>query len=89
MNFKKGAEFMTELKDTVALMESDDYKDKFKAEYWQTKMRFDALHKTIVKLDAGTLKLNTDIRLLREQLGAMESYLYALEVRSEIEKIEL
>lgn len=80
---------MTELKDTVALMESDDYKDKFKAEYWQTKMRFDALHKTIVKLDAGTLKLNTDIRLLREQLGAMESYLYTLEVRSEIEKIEL
>ena len=55
---------MKELKDTVALMESDDYKDRFKAEYWQTKMRFDALRKTIVKLDAGTLKLNTDIRLL-------------------------
>ena len=80
---------MTELKDTVALMESNDYKDKFKAEYWQTKMRFDALRKTIVKLDAGTLKLNTDIRLLREQLSAMESYLYVLEVRAEIEKIEL
>ena len=80
---------MTELKDTVALMESDDYKDKFKAEYWQTKMRFDALRKTVVKLDAGTLELNTDIRLLREQLSAMESYLYVLEVRAEIEKIEL
>lgn len=80
---------MTELKDTVALMESDDYKDKFKAEYWQTKMRFDALRKTIVKLDAGTLNLNTDIRLLREQVNAMGSYLYILEVRAEIEKIEL
>ena len=80
---------MTELKETVALMESDDYKDRFKAEYWQTKMRFDALRKTIVKLDAGTLNLNTDIRLLREQLSAMESYLYVLEVRAEIEKIEL
>ena len=80
---------MKELKDTVALMESDDYKDRFKAEYWQTKMRFDALRKTIVKLDAGTLKLNTDIRLLRKQLSAMESYLYVLEVRAEIEKIEL
>ena len=80
---------MTELKDTVVLMESDDYKDRFKAEYWQTKMRFDALRKTIVKLDAGTLNLNTDIRLLREQLSAMESYLYVLEVRAEIEKIEL
>ena len=80
---------MTELKETVALMESDDYKDRFKAEYWQTKMRFDALRKTIVKLDAGTLNLNTDIRLLRKQLSAMESYLYVLEVRAEIEKIEL
>ena len=28
-----------ELKDTVALMESDDYKDRFKAEYYQTKIR--------------------------------------------------
>lgn len=80
---------MTELKETVALMESDDYKDRFKAEYWQTKMRFDALRKTIVKLDAGTLKLNTDIRLLREQVNAMGSYLYILEVKAEIEKIEL
>jgi len=80
---------MTELKDTIPLMESDDYKDRLRAEYWQTKLRFDALHKTVVKLDAGTLKLNTDIRLLREQLSAMESYLYVLEVRAEIEKIEL
>ncbi len=80
---------MTELKETVALMESDDYRDRFKAEYWQTKMRFDALRKTVVKLDAGTLELNTDIRLLREQLSAMESYLYILEVRAEVEKIEL
>ena len=80
---------MTELKDTVALMESDDYKDRLRAEYWQTKLRFDALHKTIVRLDAGTLKLETDIGLLREQLGAMGSYLYTLEVRAEIEKIEL
>lgn len=77
---------MTELKDTVALMESDDYKDKFKAEYWQTKMRFDALRKTIVKLDAGTLNLNTDIRLLREQVNAMGSYLYILEVRRKLKK---
>ena len=29
-----------ELKDTVALMESDDYKDRFKAEYYQTKIRY-------------------------------------------------
>lgn len=28
-----------ELKDTVELMNSEDYKDRFKAEYYQTKIR--------------------------------------------------
>ena len=30
-----------ELKDTVVLMESDNYKDRFKAEYYQTKIRYE------------------------------------------------
>ena len=38
-----------QLKDTVELMLSDDYKDRFKAEYYQTKIRYDKLHKMIVK----------------------------------------
>ena len=36
---------MTELKDTIELMTSENYKDRFKAEYWQTKIRYDKLHK--------------------------------------------
>ena len=58
-----------ELKDTVALMESDDYMDRFKAEYYQTKIRYEKLHKMIVKYDAGTLnfKPKCDISLMREQ----------------------
>ena len=28
-----------ELKDTIELMNSSDYKERFKAEYWQTKIR--------------------------------------------------
>ena len=31
-----------ELKDTIALMQSDDYKDRFKAEHFQTKIRLRA-----------------------------------------------
>ena len=27
-----------ELKDTVALMESDDYKERFRGEYYQTRL---------------------------------------------------
>jgi len=32
-----------ELEDTVELMLSDDYRDRMKAEYWQTKIRYDRL----------------------------------------------
>lgn len=80
-----------ELKDTVKLMESSDYKDRFRAEYWQTKIRYEKLHKTIVKYDAGTLNFKPDcsISLLREQKSFMGNYLNLLEIRAEIEDIEL
>ena len=80
-----------ELKDTVALMESDDYKDRFKAEYYQTKIRYEKLHKMIIKYYAGTLnfKPKYDITLLREQKSCMGNYLKRLEIRAEIEGIEL
>ena len=39
-----------ELKDTVNLMLSDDFKDRLKAEYIQTKIRLDKLTKYIKKL---------------------------------------
>lgn len=80
-----------ELKDTVQLMQSDNYKDRFKAEYWQTKIRYDRLHKMIVKHEAGTLDFtpSCDMRVLKDQAGAMGNYLYALEVRAEIEHIAI
>lgn len=77
-----------EMKDTVALMESDDYKDRFKAEYWQTKIRYNKLRKTVVKADAG-IDIPNNIQFLREQSRRMAEYLYILEVRAETENIEL
>ena len=44
-----------ELKDTIELMNSSDYKDRFKAEYWQAKIRYDKLDYMIVKYEANTL----------------------------------
>ena len=79
---------MKELKDTVALMESDDYKDRFKAEYWQTKIRCSKLRKTLVKADAKTITL-PNYAILKEQLAVMNNYLYLLEIRAETENIEL
>ena len=80
-----------ELKDTIEMMQSSDYKERFKAEYYQTKIRYDKLHKTIVKYEAGTLdfELSNNIEILKEQAKYMGLYLYTLEIRAEIEKIEL
>lgn len=80
-----------QLKDTVELMLSDDYKDRFKAEYYQTKIRYDKLHKMIVKYEARTLEFTPDtpIDIFKKQAAAMGSYLYNLEVRAQIEGVQL
>ena len=82
---------MKDLKDTVDLMNSDDFKDRFKAEYYQTKIRYDKLHTMIVKYEAGTLPFtpSCSLELLKHQASMMSQYLYDLEVRAEIEKVEL
>ena len=80
-----------ELKDTISLMLSDDYKDRFKAEYYQTKIRYNKIHKIIVKHEAGKLdfELDNSIELLKNQETIMEKYLYTLEIRALIEGIDL
>ena len=82
---------MKDLKDTVDLMNSNDFKDRFKAEYYQTKIRYDKLHAMIIKYEAGTLSFtpNCSLELLKHQASMMGQYLYDLEVRAEIEQIEL
>lgn len=79
------------LVDTISLMQSDDYKERFIAEYLQTKIRYDKLHKMIVKYKANTLNFepNCPIELFMEQAEYMGKYLHILEVRAEIEGIEL
>ena len=44
-----------ELKNTVSMMESTDYKERFKAEYEQLRIRFEKLNAMLDKWDAGTL----------------------------------
>ena len=82
---------MTELRDTVGLMESSDYKDRFKGEYWQTKIRYDKLHKMVVKYEANTLDFTptTPLDILKKQLSYMGMYLYTLEIRAQLEGVEL
>lgn len=80
-----------ELKDTVELMKSNDYKERFKSEYLQTKIRYEKLHKMTVKYEAGTLNFEPScpLEILKEQKSYMGNYLRMLEIRAEIEKIDL
>ena len=80
-----------ELKETVGLMNSSDYKARFKAEYLQTKIRYDKLDKMLIKHEAGVLDFtpNCPIEILENQLYYMKQYLDTLRIRAEIEKIVL
>lgn len=80
-----------ELKDTIACMNSADYKERFKAEYQQAKIRYDKLDAMTVKYEAGTLSFTPTcpLELLKEQKKYMGNYIRCLKIRAEIEGIEL
>lgn len=91
-----------ELKDTVEMMKSADYKERFKAEYYQTKCRYEKLKAFNNRIEAAhrTECFNVPKQvempehdcpydLLHEQQRAMGDYLHVLEVRAVIEGIEL
>lgn len=79
------------LRDTIELMTSDNYKERFIAEYMQTKIRYNHLHKMLVKLEAGTLEFIpvSSITVLNIQKAHMGNYLKQLEIRAEQEHIKL
>ena len=68
-----------------------DYKERMKKEYWQLKDRYNKLHKMVTKYEAGTLDFtpNCSLGLLKEQKAAMGQYLHCLEIRAEIEGVNL
>lgn len=80
-----------ELNETIELMQSDDYKDRFRAEYYQTRIRFEKLTIMLDKYQLGTLSFEPScpIDLLEEQRKYMLQYLRCLVIRAEIEGIKL
>ena len=80
-----------ELKDTIEMMQSDDYKERFKAEYQQVKISYDKLDEMTVKYEAGTLPFtpNCSLELLKQQKMFMGNYIRTLKIRAESEGIEL
>lgn len=80
-----------ELKETVEMMGSSDYKDRFRAEYNQLIIRRNGLSNMLKKYKTGTLPFTPSCSydLLHGQLKAMELYATYLEERAEIEGIDL
>ena len=79
------------LEMTKDMMTDKDYKTRFYAEYWQTKIRYDKLHRMLVKWEAETLYFTPTCPkdLLEAQARYMGMYLHQLEIRAELEKDDL
>lgn len=80
-----------ELMKTAAMMGSKDYKERFKAEYYQVKIRAEKLKAMLEKYKAGTLNFtpSCSYELLHAQLVHMEDYESCLNERALIEGIDL
>lgn len=80
-----------ELIDTIDLMTSDDYKDRFMAEYYQVKIRYQKLKAILDKHEKGTLdfELSCPVSFLMIQREIMEDYLNVLQDRAIVENIEI
>ena len=67
------------------------YQVRMANEYRELKERYQKLHRMIVKYEAGTLDFEPDspIDLLKEQRNAMHVYMTILEIRAEIESVDL
>ena len=84
-----------ELKETVELMNSEDYKERFIAEYRQVKIRYEKLKNFCNKIEVEEMlgkevtKHDCPLELLREQQKYMGLYLSVLEKRALIENVEL
>ena len=72
-------------------MLSNDYKERFKAEYYQLKIRIDRLDNMLSKIENGELNFipTCSYELLQNQLKAMLLYEIFLKERAKIEKIDL
>ena len=88
---KKYSRIPCVLDETIDLMCSSDYKDRFKAEYYQLRLRYESLQYMLHRWDTDELDFQpTCPRSIYDlQTKAMKEYLAVLEARAKIEGIEL
>ena len=69
----------------------EPWKERMIQEYQELKGRYERLHRMLVKYECGTLDFqpNCSLELLRRQEYAMVEYLNVLEIRAEIENVDI
>lgn len=79
------------LVDTAILMKSDDYKDRFVAEYQQLVIRYKGLKSMLDKWDKNELPFTPTCprSTYNMQIKAMTDYIAVLEARAAMENIDL
>jgi len=77
-----------ELKDTISLMTSPDYKDRFLAEYWQVRIRYDKLKAMYENWGNLSFTPTCPKEIYYVQLDMMDGYIKVLEERAKIEEID-
>ena len=82
---------MMELKETVEMMNSADYKERFKAEYQQVVIRYQKLAAMLEKWDNGELNFTPTCprSTYNMQVRAMTDYIAVLEARAVMEGVDL
>lgn len=80
-----------ELKETIEMMQSKDYKERFKAEYHQVVIRCQKLDAMLQKWDKGELNFKPTCprSTYNMQVKAMTDYIAVLEARAVMEGIAL
>ena len=80
-----------ELKNTIEMMTSADYKERFKAEYYQAVIRYQKLRFMLEKWDGNVLEFKPTCprSIYNMQITAMEDYIAVLAARAVMEGIEL
>ena len=91
MSYRRIGENDMELKDTIEMMVSDDYKERFRAEYYQLVIRYNKLKAMIEKWDNGTLEFKPTCprSTYNLQIKAMTDYIAVLEARAVMENVDL
>jgi len=69
----------------------EEWKMRMIEEYRQLKSRYEKLHRMLIKYECGTLGFtpNCSLELLKRQEYAMVDYLNVLEIRAELEKVDI